>query len=114
MPHPYSLVCGFVSRFKSAPFDLKRSVNRVTTSRTWSTIPPTYSSNFVDRWIALSNPPNPFSPFCTFAMSKVSFCLGTDLGFRYKYRVASAGILDAHDPKGKNICGWLLVFLDEF
>lgn len=26
--------------------------------------------------------------------------LGADLGFRYKYRVASSGIPDTHDPKG--------------
>ena len=42
-----------------------------------------------------------------FASLRQTFRLRTDFGLRYKYRVASAGLLDAHDPKGENIWGWL-------
>jgi hypothetical protein len=32
-----------------------------------------------------------------------AFPLGTNVRFRYKYRVASTCTLDAHDPKGENV-----------
>ena len=34
--------------------------------------------------------------------------LGTYLRYRYKYRVASVGIFDSHDPRGRNIQSSLL------
>ena len=81
------------------------SVNCVMISHTWCTIPPTYSSSFLDLWIVQLNPPTLSSQFCMFCQVTLNFTFfpETNPRFRYKYCVASASTLDTQDSKGENV-----------
>jgi hypothetical protein len=55
----------------------------------------------VDHPVESSEPILPILYAHLVALKGFVLILGTNSGYRYKYRVASSGNLDAHDPQGE-------------